>query len=61
MTAKRITRRTAERLIRAAYEYEHLAGNLRHEGFDSEAAGVARIASQLGSIGRGLADRTGAL
>jgi hypothetical protein len=54
---KSITIRTAERLIRAAYEHEHLATRLRYEGHENEANGVATIASQLGRIGRGLAEK----
>lgn len=54
---RRVTRRTAERLIRAAYEYEHLAHNFRHEGWDDEAGGLNEIASRLGKMGRRLADQ----
>lgn len=52
-----ITTRTAERLIRAAYEFEHLAMRLRGEGHDSEGEGVREISSQLGKIGRRLMDK----
>jgi hypothetical protein len=54
---KSITLRTAERLIRAAYEYEHLAARLRSERHEREGNGIAAIASQLGNIGRALADK----
>lgn len=54
---RRITKRTAERLIRAAYEYEALAASLNAEGFGDFGRGVEDIASRLGKIGRGLADR----
>ncbi|MDG4856393.1 hypothetical protein [Mesorhizobium sp. WSM4982] len=52
-----VTKRTAERLIRAAYEYEHLAACLRHEGHESHANGVLAVASQLGKMGRSLMDK----
>lgn len=53
MTPKQIAR-TAERLQRAAYEFELVAHRLRAAGKDSEANGVADVASRLGKIGRGL-------
>lgn len=49
-------KRTAERLIRAAYEYEALAQRMIADGFESEGNGVAHIASRLGDIGRSLMD-----
>ena len=42
-TRKRVTRRTPERLIRAAYDFEYLAACLRAEGFEREGAGVREI------------------
>lgn len=45
---KRVTARTAERLIRAAYEFEALAVVLRCEGWDAEGNSVGAIASQFG-------------
>lgn len=52
-----VTIRTAERLIRAAYEFEELATRLRYEGHESHAAGVLEVASQLGKMGRSLRDK----
>lgn len=54
---KSITRRTPERLQRAAYEYEHLAAKMRAEGFVVEASHISEIASRLGKIGRDMADK----
>ncbi len=54
MARHKITKRTPERLIKAAYEYEYLAGSLREEGYESIANGIAAIASKLGDIGRSL-------
>jgi hypothetical protein len=54
---KTVTKRTAERLIRAAYDFEELASRLRHEGHESEAGGVQEISSRLGKIGRGLMEK----
>lgn len=51
----RVTRRTADRLQRAAFEYEYLAGVFRAEGYDSKASSLREIASRLGEIGRDLA------
>lgn len=51
---KTITRRTAERLSRAAYDFEYLATRFRADGMDSYANSVAAIASQLGNLGRSL-------
>lgn len=50
-------RRLGKRLVRAAYEYEHLSSRMRYDGLDSEANGVNAISSQLGKIGRGLLDK----
>ena len=47
--------------MRLAFELEHLARNLRAAGYDSEANGVASIASQTGDIGRGLNEKLYAL
>ena len=47
--------------MRLAFELEHLARNLRAAGYDSEANGVAAIASQAGDIGRGLNEKLYAL
>jgi hypothetical protein len=54
MKRKSITKRTAERLHRAAYEYEDLASRFRAEGFSFEANSIASIASDLGHIARQL-------
>ena len=56
---RRVTSGTGHRLVRAAYEYEHLASVMRSEGHDAEASGVLAIAGQLGKIGRGLLDKMG--
>lgn len=56
---KTVTRRTAERLIRAAYEYEYLAARLRHEGYVSAGDGVREISRWLGKIGRDMLDKFG--
>lgn len=53
----RITRRTAERLHRAAYEYEYLAASLRAEGWASEAEGVKEVSRRLGAIARNMDER----
>ena len=52
-----ITRRTAERLCRDAYDYEDLAARLRAAGYDSEANSISEIASRFGRIGRGLMEK----
>jgi hypothetical protein len=52
-----ISRRTAEGLIRAAYEYEELASRLRREGYESHAYAVQAISSSLGNVGRSLLDK----
>lgn len=49
---KKITTRTPERLIRAAYDFEYLAGNMRREGYESEAETLQQIARTLGRMGR---------
>jgi len=54
---KRITKRTPERLIRAAYDFEHLASNLDHEGYGEEASAVRAAASHLGAVGRSMLDK----
>ena len=56
MTRKRITHRTAERLIKAAYEYEYLASVMRREGLESHADRVKDISSALGDAGRRLSN-----
>ena len=55
--AKRITKRTPKRLIRLAYDLEHLASNLRAEGFDSIAETVLHCSGTLGDVGRSLDDK----
>lgn len=51
----KVTRRTAERLIRAAYEFEHFAAMIREDGeHDALADGVAGVARSLGRLGRSL-------
>ena len=47
--------------MRLAFELEQLARNLRAAGYDSEASGVAAIASRAGDIGRGLNEKLYAL
>lgn len=53
MTEKQIAR-TAERLIRAAYDFQAVAARLREAGREREANGVRECASRLGAIGRGM-------
>ena len=54
MNRKKITLRTAERLVRAAYDYEQLAAVFRSEGHDSMAEGVQNVSRRLGDMGRSL-------
>lgn len=56
---RRVTQRTPERLIRAAYEFEHLAASLTAEGYSDEGATVRQVSSLLGDCGRGLRERIG--
>lgn len=49
-----ITLRTAERLSRAAYDFEELAARFRADGLDSFADGIKDISRKLGSLGRSL-------
>lgn len=51
MPRKRITIRTAERLGRAAFEFEHLANVFAGEGMASYAQSLRNISSQLGNLG----------
>lgn len=53
---RRITERTAERLVRLAYELEQLAGTLTREGHESIGGGVRQISSDVGLMGRRLFD-----
>jgi len=54
MARKSITLRTAERLVRAAYDYEELATRLRSEGHESHADGLKDVSRKLGDMGRSL-------
>lgn len=56
MAKKKLSIRTAERLIRAAYDYEELAARLRYDGHEHWAETVKSISSQLGKAGRAMAD-----
>ena len=56
MTSKKLSPRTAERLIRAAYDYEELANRLKHDGHNYFADSVRAISSQLGVAGRTMLD-----
>ena len=56
MAKPRITVRTAERLIRAAYNMETLSARLRAAGFGMHADSIQQIASMLGDTGRDLFD-----
>ena len=48
-----VTHRTAERLHRAAYEFEYLASRMRQAGgWEGEAEGIREISSRLGDIAR---------
>lgn len=58
MTRKTVTMRTADRLSRAAYDFEYLANRMKEaEGFESEAEAVRSISRLLGNLGRDLARR----
>lgn len=46
--------RQAEKLIRAAYDFEAMSARLRAAGFDSIASGVRAVSSELGDLGRSL-------
>ena len=52
-----VTKRTAERLIRAAYEYEAIASRLRDAGHDEIANAVRAASTMLGNSGRALMDK----
>lgn len=52
-----VTVRTAERLIRLAYDMANLANRLEHEGHGQEGEGLRAISKRLGNIGRGLVDK----
>jgi hypothetical protein len=49
-----VTSRTAERLHRAAYDFEYLANTLKVEGFESIGGGVRDVSNQLGKLARRL-------
>jgi hypothetical protein len=57
MAKRTITLRTAERLSRAAYEFEFLASRLDAEGFKDYASGVRAVSSRLGDMGRSLSEK----
>jgi hypothetical protein len=52
MTKRKLSIRTAERLIRNAYALEELAGRLRDDHQDYYADSVRSLASGLGRLGR---------
>ncbi|WP_457302369.1 hypothetical protein [Phyllobacterium sp. P5_D12] len=54
MARKSVTIRTAERLIRSAYDFEELAGRLRSEGHERYADGIKDISRKLGDMGHNL-------
>lgn len=53
---KKLSKRTAEKLIRAAYDYEELASRLAYNGHKYWADSVRPISSSLGKIGRAMLD-----
>ena len=54
MARSTVTKRTAERLIRAAYDFEELANRMKAEGYGDFGRGIEDIARRLGNIGRDL-------
>lgn len=53
---KTVTLRTAERIHRAAYDFESLSVRLRAEGFEREGNGLKDVSRKLGDIARNLDD-----
>lgn len=56
---RKLSRRTAERLIRAAYDFEDLAGRLREDGHERFADYVKSISRDLGDCGRKMEQEIG--
>lgn len=57
MTRKQLER-TAERLIRLAYDLEQVAARLNAHGHDRYGYGVKDLASKAGRLGRDILDAT---
>jgi hypothetical protein len=54
MPRPQITKRTAERLHRAAYDFEALAARFRSDGLDYYANSIKHMSSNLGELARRL-------
>lgn len=53
---RKVDKRTAEKLIRAAYDFEIVAARLRLSGHEHIANAVADTSARLGQSGRSLLD-----